>query len=170
MPVASPLFVLHALASGFVAVVLLVIWGATGGGEFWPLWTWHELAVALALHYALRRALVRPSAYRVHVALTAVAAGTVLSVWLLFTGGWWVVWPLLGLALALAAHDPLQRLLRRGALTVHAAAAGLAFGITGAVWLLTGADGTWILWPALGIGSALVAHALCHEHAVLGRR
>jgi hypothetical protein len=105
----------------------------------------------------------------VHVALTGVAAGTVLSVWVLFAGGWWVVWALLGLALGLAAHKPVRRLLRRGALTVHAAVAALALGVTAAVWLLTGADGTWIVWPALGLGGALATHAVCREHATLVR-
>jgi hypothetical protein len=169
MPSSSPLLAFQALASGLVALFLLVVWASAGGGELWPLWVWHELAVALALHYALRRALVRPSAYRVHVALTAVAAGTVLSTWALFTGGWWVVWPLLGLALALALHEPVRRLLRHGALAVHAAASALAFGITAVVWLLTGADGTWIVWPALGLGGALATHAVCREHATLVR-
>lgn len=162
----SPLL---ARVSALVASLLLVIWAATGGGDFWPLWVWHELAVVLALDFALRRALVRPSAYRVHVALTAVAAGTVLSVWLLFSGGgWWIVWPLLGLALALAAHEPVRRLLRRSPLTIHAAVAGFAFAVIAAAWAGSG-GGDWILWPVLGLGGVLVAHAVCHEHVTLRR-
>lgn len=156
-------------ASAAVALLLLVIWAASGGGHFWPLWIWHELAVLLALDVAVRRALRRPSAYRLHVALTAVAAGTVVSVWLLFSdGGWWVVWPLLGLGGLLAAHDPIRRLLRRSPLTIHAAAAGFALAVTGAAWLGSG-GGAWILWPLLGVGGVLVAHAVCHEHATLRR-
>jgi hypothetical protein len=76
----SPLLRLQATASAAVAFVLLIVWAATGASDVWPLWIWHELAVALALHYALRRALLRPSAYRVHVALSAVAAGAVAGV------------------------------------------------------------------------------------------
>jgi hypothetical protein len=167
----SPLLTLQAAASAVLAMLLLVVWGATGGGgEFWPLWIWHELAVALALHYALRRALARPGWYRVHVALTAVAAGTVVSVWVLFSGGWWIVWPLLGLGLALAAHDPVRRLVRHGPLVMHAAAAGVVQLVTTAAWLAGGAGGDWIVWPVLGLGGALAAHAVFQEHAALGRR
>lgn len=166
----SPLLTLQAAASAIVAMLLFVIWAATGHGEFWPLWVWHQLAVALALHYALRRALARPSAHRVHVALTAVAAGAVVSVWVLFSGGWWIVWPLLGLALGLAAHAPVRRLLRHGPLAVHAAAAGGALAVTAGAWLASGASGDWILWPLLSLGFTLAAHGACHEHAVLRRR
>jgi hypothetical protein len=170
MASSSPLLALQAAVSAVVAFVLLVLWAATGAGELWPLWVWQELAVALALHYALRRALERPGAYRVHVALSAVAAGAVLSTWLLFAGGLWVVWPLLGLALGLAVHEPVQRLLRAGPLVVHEAVAALAIGVTTAVWLLGGAEGDWIIWPLLGVGSVLAVHAVCQEHLSLRRR
>jgi hypothetical protein len=166
----SPLLTLQAAASAIVAMLLLVVWAATGVDDVWPLWVWHQLAVALALHYALRRALIRPSAYRVHVALTAIAAGTVVSVWVLFAGGSWIVWPLLGLALGLSAHEPVRRLLRHGPLIVHAAAAHVALAVTAGAWLASGAGGDWILWPVLGVGGTLAAHAVCHEHAALGRR
>jgi len=165
MAFSSPLLALQAKLSALVSVALLVIWAVTGAGALWPLWFWHELAVALALHAALRWALA--GAGRMPLALGAVAAGTVVSVWLLFTGGgWWIVWPLAGLALLV----PLRRLAPRGALALHAAVAGVALAIVGAVWVLGGAEGEWIAWPLLGVGSMLVAHAVCHEHLSLGRR
>jgi hypothetical protein len=156
----SSLFKLHAAATAFVSVWLLALWAAAG----WPLWACFQLAVALALHFALVRAW--PDPRRVHVALSAVAAGTVISVWVLWSGGWWIVWPLLGLALALAAHDVARGLARRGPLAVHAGVAGCALGVTALAWALSGA-GAWIVWPVLGVGSALAAHAVCREHARL---
>jgi hypothetical protein len=50
----------------------------------------------------------------------------------------------------------------------HAALSAAALAVLAAAWLLSGADGSWIVWPALGLGGALAAHAVCREHVALG--
>ena len=38
------------------ALVVLIIWVATGLGYFWPVWVWFGLAIALTVHVLARRA------------------------------------------------------------------------------------------------------------------
>jgi signal transduction histidine kinase len=84
-----------------------VVWLVTGAGYFWPVWVWLGLAIAFGLHLSLRRALelLRGPRRRVAVqgAISAVIGATLMVIWALAGGGtFWPVWPLLGLALALA--------------------------------------------------------------------
>jgi len=100
---------LHVAVSAIIAFAVTVVWGATGFGEFWPMWVWFALAVPIALHVALRWAISTPAGWTrgiaVHAALTAVVAGVVVVIWAMAGGGFfWPAWPLFGLGTALAIH------------------------------------------------------------------
>ena len=66
---------LHAALTVLLDVLVAVVWGATGGGEFWPVWVWFGLAIPLAMHAlvfdARRRPPAREKALLVHAQVTA---------------------------------------------------------------------------------------------------
>ena len=106
VPLAPPL-PLHVSFSLLVALVVLLIWGLTGLGYFWPVWVWLGLSIAVALHVSAIRAWqarhdpVR--ALRVKAELSVVVAVVCWAIWALSGAGYvWPVWPLLGMASALA--------------------------------------------------------------------
>jgi signal transduction histidine kinase len=95
-----------ALSSLIVAVVT-VIWAATGGGEFWPIWVWFGLAIPIAVQVAIRSAASGPRRWRglsIHGALSGVIGGILIFVWALTGQGFWLFWPLFGLAAAMSLH------------------------------------------------------------------
>ena len=106
--------VAHAAVEAAIASVLLVIWAITGHGYFWPIWPILPFALTLGMHawlYEIRRRprLVRP--FRGSTGLAGSAGGAAIF-WLFTVAIWaitghhyfWPVWPLLGLAMAVAAH------------------------------------------------------------------
>ncbi len=88
---------------------MTIIWAATGFGYFWPVWVWLGLAIAVALHVLSLRAVAAAgdavAGLRVKAELCGVIAAICWIVWALAGGGYaWPVWPMLGMATALAAR------------------------------------------------------------------
>jgi len=106
--------VTHALLDAAIVAVLVVIWAATSAGYFWPIWAVLPLATALAKHAWLYQVRHRPGLVRHFRDSPALAATVGLSaiLWLFTVGIWavtshgyfWPIWPLLGLAIVVAAH------------------------------------------------------------------
>jgi signal transduction histidine kinase len=98
----------EAIVSAVLGLMMLIIWGLSGAGSFWPRWVWFGLAVPLVLQVAVRGGLKAPRGHRmlaVHSALSFALAGILVTIWLLAPSGvFWPVWPVLGLSLVLAAH------------------------------------------------------------------
>ncbi|HEX6020861.1 MAG TPA: histidine kinase [Solirubrobacter sp.] len=131
--------------SAFIVFLMVVIWAASGFGYFWPIWVWFGLMIPVAVQYAICRSLQGPRQWRalsVHAALSCVAGAILTFIWAMTGFGFWLFWPLFGLAALLvlnalmttwwrALHPPRERELsqrvdeltrtRRGALDVQAA-------------------------------------------------
>ncbi len=100
---------LHAGVSGFLVALVIVIWGITSLGYFWPIWVALALALPLGIHtwsvaLQTRPALLRRFGGRALVAKTSGVATVVwlftFFVWLITNHGYfWPVWTLLGLGL-----------------------------------------------------------------------
>jgi signal transduction histidine kinase len=102
---------LHASLSGFIAILMAVLWGLTTPGDyFWPVWVWFGLGVPLALHAAVRAAWRATTGRRrglaVHAAISGVLGATTIVIWALSgaPGYFWPIWPLLGFSVLLALH------------------------------------------------------------------
>jgi signal transduction histidine kinase len=100
---------LHAAFAVLLAVLCAVVWAATGGGEFWPMWVWFGLAIPVALHALVFDARRRPGhpekAFLVHAQATGLVAAILLAIYVLAGFGiFWPAWPLFGLGVALGAH------------------------------------------------------------------
>ncbi len=99
--------------SGAVAFLTLLAWALTGG-YFWPRWVWFGLAVPLALQGAILWGQRAPRGQRflaVHASLSFVIAAMQLVIWL-FAARYryfWPIWPIMGLAIPLAAHGWIAR-------------------------------------------------------------
>jgi signal transduction histidine kinase len=114
-PEPGAVLALHASLSGFLAVLMAVLWGLTSRGYFWPMWVWFGLGVPLALHAAVRSAWRSQTGRRrglaVHGAIAGVLGSMMIVIWVLSgTGYFWPIWPLLGFAVVLAAHGVLLSL------------------------------------------------------------
>ena len=100
---------LHVALAALAGFVNTSIWGLTGGGYFWPVWVWIGLALSVALHAVIRRALRAPAgprrAFEAHAGGSAILSGLLVMLWAL-TGSptFWPIWALLVLAAALAVH------------------------------------------------------------------
>lgn len=99
----------QAALSLFVAVALTVIWAVARGGSFWPKWIYLGVGVPLGLHLAVqtgvRLAHGRVRELSVHALLSAVLAITLVAIWAMTAHhAFWPMWPIVGLALVLAAH------------------------------------------------------------------
>ncbi len=90
--------------SAFVVFLMVVIWAASGFGYFWPIWVWFGLSIPIGVQYAIRRAVDGPRQWRglsIHAALSCVAGVILTFIWALTGFGFWLFWPLFGLAAAL---------------------------------------------------------------------
>jgi signal transduction histidine kinase len=88
------------------ALTVTVIWAATGGA-FWPVWVWLGLSVPFILRTAIHSARGAPRRWRplaMQSALSGAVSTIVVIVWALTGGGFWIFWPLFGLAVPLGAH------------------------------------------------------------------
>src|SRR5688500_13450451 len=107
---------LHAGLSALIALFVLVVWGLTGQGEFWPGWVWAGLGLPLGIHAGVTRAVHRTPpgrqrALAVHASVYVVLSAFLTLIWLLSgSDSFWPVWPILGLSAALAAHLLIDRL------------------------------------------------------------
>jgi signal transduction histidine kinase len=91
----------HAAISALVGILATAVWGATGGGYYWPAWVWLGLLIPLSLHLGLREA-VRNHPERRGLAILAtvslVIIGVTVAVWALTGfGTFWPIWTILGL-------------------------------------------------------------------------
>jgi len=108
---------------------------------------------------------------------TSIVAALVV-IWALTGGGYfWPIWPLLGLAFAVAIpawivavleSEEIPRLaLGSKALAIHVGVSAVLVGFLVAVWAITTGGGYfWPVWPALGLALLAAVHAA----AVYGRR
>ncbi len=106
-PAMGPSFELHISLSLLTGLVVTIIWVATGGGYFWPVWVWFGLAVTVALHAIGVRAWAarhdRDKSFRVTAEFYALISGYLWIIWAL--SGFhrlWPIWPMLGMGTALA--------------------------------------------------------------------
>ena len=100
---------LHAAFTVLVDVLVAVVWGATGGGEFWPVWVWFGTAIPVAVHAlifdARRRPPSRTKALVIHAQATGIVVGMLIVIWALSGfGAFWPAWALFGLSIPLGAH------------------------------------------------------------------
>ncbi|MGH7922131.1 MAG: sensor histidine kinase [Candidatus Dormibacteraceae bacterium] len=90
-----------------VALALTVVWAITGAGHFWPGWIWIGVLLPAAAAWTARLAL--RSTFRpwlvLQAAVSLVVAAALVPAWLLAGYDYfWPIWPILGLAVLLAAH------------------------------------------------------------------
>jgi signal transduction histidine kinase len=94
--------------SALIVFAMVVIWAATDfGNYFWPVWVWFGLAVPVALQYAIRRAKAGPRQWRalnIHAALATFVAGILTFIWAMTGFGFWLFWPLFGMAITLGLN------------------------------------------------------------------
>jgi signal transduction histidine kinase len=107
-PMTLPLS-LHVAFSLLVALVLGILWAATGFGYFWPVWVWQGLALSVALDVIILRAQAhRPGPerwLRLHGELSLTIVAYLVGIWALAGFGvFWPIFPALGLALIWAIH------------------------------------------------------------------
>lgn len=116
----------HAAVATSVLATLVVIWGLTTAGYFWPAWPIAAWGLLLAIHAWLAlgrrplteeavaagqggradtiRALTRRRGFTTRAALSALLAAFLVSIWALAGGSYfWPAWAMLGLGLVLAA-------------------------------------------------------------------
>ena len=108
---------LHARLYGLVNAFMIVIWGLTSRGYFWPEWMLLALGLPLALHAwvvlvedrpAVARALRMPRELTVHAGLSVVFALFFVLVWAATGQGYfWPAWPMLGLGIVFLVHAAL---------------------------------------------------------------
>ena len=104
----SPLALAIALGA-MIALAATVIWGAAGGGYFWPCWVILGGGAALAPFLWRIHLRGRPNTARTrvwwHLDVSGTAVAFLVLIWA-FTGatGVWVLWPVLALALLLGLH------------------------------------------------------------------
>ena len=86
---------------------MVVIWAASGFGYFWPIWVWFGLSIPVAIQYAIRRSLKGPRQWRGAVGprrrCRASRAAILTFIWAVTGFGFWLFWPLFGLAVALVS-------------------------------------------------------------------
>ena len=71
---AGSAFSLHVAIVVFGAILLTLVWGLTGAGEFWPVWVWFAFAITVAVHWVIRSALRRHGMERATFLVTGLAA------------------------------------------------------------------------------------------------
>ncbi|HEU5213953.1 MAG TPA: 2TM domain-containing protein [Gaiellaceae bacterium] len=99
----------HAVAYAVLNVVLVIVWALTSRGYFWPEWTLIAFALPLAVHgwsvLVTERVPEERRALAVHAGVSAALAIFFTLIWAVTSRGYfWPVWPILGLAVALAIH------------------------------------------------------------------
>jgi signal transduction histidine kinase len=93
--------------SGLIVFVMVVIWAATGFGTFWPVWVWFGLMVPVGVQYAIKQARGGPRSWRAlnyHASFSCLVGAILTFVWALTGFGFWLFWPLFGMAVALGVH------------------------------------------------------------------
>jgi len=107
-------FQAHAAVDGIVTFTLCLVWAVTSRDYFWPVWIVLPLATALAIHGWLVLIAEEPSVVRRFRGSRTLAASTGVGasfaafltvIWLISGHGYfWPVWPMLAIAVVLAAE------------------------------------------------------------------
>jgi signal transduction histidine kinase len=104
----------HAIAALGVSGVVVLIWGVTSRGYFWPMWVMLPASLLLAVHGWITLVQLEPDmwlrrrfgrGFAVHLGLSAALGVFLVLVWAVTTRGYfWPVWAFLGLGVLLLAH------------------------------------------------------------------
>ena len=104
---------IHAAVDGVVLFGLVLIWAVTSRGYFWPVWVALPLLAALGIHGWFRLLAQRPAlvlrfggsrALAGTAGVGAVIAAYFVAVWAITGHGYfWPIWPMLAIAIVLAA-------------------------------------------------------------------
>ena len=107
-------FRINAGVSAGISLLLVLIWGVTTQGYFWPVWALLPLGLALGIHACVVLVLTHPGVPRLtggsqplaaHIGISAVLFCFFCCLWLVSGEGYfWPVWPLLGLAIMVLIH------------------------------------------------------------------
>jgi signal transduction histidine kinase len=120
---------IHAAADSVLVFAAIAIWAVTSRGYFWPVWLVLPLATALAIHAWIVVLAERPSIVAqfrdsrmlaVSTGVGVALAAFCTAIWAITSQGYfWPVWPVLGIAIALAAELMVALVVspRRAALT-----------------------------------------------------
>jgi signal transduction histidine kinase len=102
---------LHIALSALAGLVGTIVWAVTGGGYYWTAWVWLGVGIAVAVHAIIRFGLSRPASARhglvLHGMVTGLISAILVIVWGFTTSGvrgFWPLWPLLVLGVAVAVH------------------------------------------------------------------
>ena len=102
---------LHIALSALAGLVCTIVWAVTGGGYYWAAWAWLGLAVPVLVHAIIRFGLSAPASARHGLALHGMVTGMICGILVVTWGfttdgirGFWPLWPLLVLGVAVAVH------------------------------------------------------------------
>jgi signal transduction histidine kinase len=102
---------LHIALSALAGLVATIVWALVGGGYYWASWVWLGVAVPVAIHVIIRFGLSAPASARHGLALHSMVTGLISAILLIVWGfttdglrGFWPLWPLLILGVAVAVH------------------------------------------------------------------
>jgi signal transduction histidine kinase len=106
---------LHVALAALTGFVVTAIWALAGPEYFWPAWVWLGATITVVLHAIAWRVARRPRGPRrlleAHALVSTVIGLILVMLWALTAGPvFWPVWPLLGLAAAVAVHAVLVAL------------------------------------------------------------
>jgi signal transduction histidine kinase len=102
---------LHIALSALAGLVGTIIWAITGGGYYWTAWVWLGVGITVAVHAIIRFGLSQPASARHGLALHGMVTGLISAILVIVWGfttdgvrGFWPLWPLLILGVAVAVH------------------------------------------------------------------
>ncbi|HMJ37573.1 MAG TPA: histidine kinase [Baekduia sp.] len=100
---------LHVALSALAGLAVTIVWGASGGGFYWPMWVWLGVSIPIAVHVLIRFGLSRPTsaghALAIHAASSGALGVLLLLLWAMTDSPtFWPVWPLLALGSSVAVH------------------------------------------------------------------
>jgi signal transduction histidine kinase len=98
----------HAAAAAAVSALLVLIWGLTGAGTFWPGWAIATLGLLVAVHAWAD--LNAGDAFALHAGFVTELVAFLVVLWALAGRGYfWPEWPLLAAVITLVLHLAVRR-------------------------------------------------------------
>jgi signal transduction histidine kinase len=103
----------HAIAALGISAVVVLIWGLTTRGYFWPEWVMLPTGLLLAVHGWITLVQVKPEVLprrlgrglAIHLGISVALGIFLVLIWAVTTRGYfWPAWPILGLSVLLVAH------------------------------------------------------------------
>jgi signal transduction histidine kinase len=100
---------LHVALSVLAGLAATIIWGAAGGGYYWPMWVWLGVGIPIGVHVLLRFALSRPAsaahALAIHAASSGLLAVVLSLIWAMTDSPtFWPKWALIVLGVSVTVH------------------------------------------------------------------